>query len=343
MTMIQSSAHRRTSSLFPLSRGYTPERDAAVVDWIRGHAGPGTTVLGICDGTTIVADTGLLDGHSFTTNLGGFDYVKAHAPSATLLQNLRYVDDGAVVTSSAVSSGIDATLHVVDRFAGHATALDVAHKLGYTHTGALDDPRFEPPGNLRPAMALLTGFDLRQQVGVLLYDGVSEFGMAGLLDPEVGSTSARAFVMAPERRIVRGATGFLFVPRFSFSAVPALDRVLVPAGQDYVARQQMVAAWSAGQGRPRAEDTYENVGPSESVYDATLQDLARTRHGALAQAMASSLFYSADAPLFADSTWPVREILADVALMLVVAGLAFVLSHLRVPRRARLRAYPQPA
>jgi transcriptional regulator GlxA family with amidase domain len=37
--------------------GYTPERDAAVVDWIRGHVGPKTTVLGICDGIMPVADS----------------------------------------------------------------------------------------------------------------------------------------------------------------------------------------------------------------------------------------------------------------------------------------------
>src|SRR5262252_7906614 len=147
--------------------GYTPERDAVVLDWIRGHAGPGTTVLAICDGIMPVADTRLLDGHTFTTNPGDFDYVQAHAPSATLLQDLRYVDDGAMVTSSAVSSGIDATLHVVDRFAGRAAALDVAAQLGYAHTGALDDPRFDPPtGNLRLVIGLLSGFEVRQQVGV---------------------------------------------------------------------------------------------------------------------------------------------------------------------------------
>jgi hypothetical protein len=292
----------------------------------------------------IVADTGLLNGHSYTTNPGDFEYVQAHAPSATLVQNLRYVDDGAVVMSSAVSSGIDATLHVVDRFAGRATALDVARQLGYTHTGPLDDPRFNPPtGNLRLAMGLLTGFEVRQQVGVPLYDGVSEFGMAGLLDPEVGSTSAKAFVMAPERRIMRGASGFLFVPRFSFSAMPPLDRVLVPAGADNAARRQVLAAWSAHNTGPAPEDMYQEVGQSESAYDATFQDLARTRHAALAQTTANAIFYPADAALFAHATWPVRDILAAAALMLLGAGLVFALSHVRVPRRAHLRAQPQPA
>jgi putative intracellular protease/amidase len=329
--------------LVPALPGYTPERDAAVLDWIRGHFGPRTTLLGICDGTMIVADTGLVDGHSATTNPGDFAYVEAHAPNTTWLHNLRYVDDGAVVTSSAVSSGIDATLHVVDRFAGRATALDVARQLGYTHTSALDDPRFDPPGNLRPAMALITGFEVRQQLGVLVYDGVSEFGMAGLLDPELGSTSSKAFVMAPERRIMRGANGFLFVARFKFSSVPALDRVLLPAGENNAARQQVVAAWSAAEGHPAVEDIYQHVGLSESVYDATLQDLARTRHGALAQTIASSLFYPADPAQFAGAAWPVRELLAAATLMLLGAGVVFGATHMRIPRRSRLRAQPQPA
>lgn len=152
------------------------------------------------------------------------------------------------------------------------------------------------PGNLRRAMALFTGFEVREQVGVPLYDGVSEFGLAGLIDLEVGSMSANSFLMAPERSIVRGATGFLFVPRFTFSTVPALDRVLIPAGEHNVSRQQVVAAWGSARSGPAVEDIYQDVGPGESAYDATLQDLARTRHGALAQTIASSVFYRKSSP-----------------------------------------------
>jgi len=197
--------------------------------------------------------------------------------------------------------------YVVDRFAGRATALDVASQFGYTHTGALDDPRFDPPGNLRPAMALFTGFEVRHQTGVLLYDGVSEFGLAGLLDFELGSTSARAFVMAPERTIVRGASGFLFVPRFTFATVLALDRVLLSAGGDAASRHRVLTAWSAGRNHPAIDDIYRHLGNGESAYDATLRDIARTRDGAVAQTIASSLFYPADAALFTDAAWPVGD------------------------------------
>ena len=323
--------------------GYTPERDADILEWVRGHFGPQTTLLGICDGTMIVADTGLANGHLATSNPADFDYVKAHAPDATWLPDLRYVDDGAVVTSSAVASGIDATLHVVDRFAGRATALNVARQLGYKNTVALDDPRFEPPGNLRPAMALFSGFEVRQQVGVLLYDGVSEFGLGGLFDLEVGSTSANTFVMAPQRSIVHGSSGFLFVPRFTFSTVPGLDRVLVPAGENGAGRQQVVAAWGSAQSGPPAENIYQYVGKSESAYDATLEDVARTRHAALAQTIASSIFYQADSALLTGAAWPLREVGAAAALMLLGASVVFGTTHVRFPHRARLRTQPQPA
>jgi AraC family transcriptional regulator, transcriptional activator FtrA len=108
------------------------------------------------------------------------------------------MDDGNIVTSSNLAADIDATLHVIDRFAGRATALNVARQIGYTQTGALDNPAFQPPDFM-----LQTGFTVglegpKQQLGALLYDGVTELGQSGLIDPY--TLTARTFVMAPERR-----------------------------------------------------------------------------------------------------------------------------------------------
>ena len=57
----------------PFFPGYTAERDAEVLHWLRTHASPQTTVLGICIGTIVVADSGLLDGHFATTNTHTFE------------------------------------------------------------------------------------------------------------------------------------------------------------------------------------------------------------------------------------------------------------------------------
>jgi AraC family transcriptional regulator, transcriptional activator FtrA len=315
----------------------TSERDAVVYDWIRGHFGPNTTILGICSGTTVLADTGLLAGRTATSNTGTFDYVESHSPTTTWLRNLRYVDDGNIITSTNLTGGIDATLHVVDHFAGRATALDVARQIGYTQTGALDDPRFDPQNDSDNLLAIGGNAALdgpRQQLDVLVYDGVTELGLSGLVDPYMAT--ARPFVMAPERRIVPSRDGFLFLPRYDISTVTALDRVLVPAGENAAAKQQVIAAWSAVHPTQPAEDLYRNVGLGESAYAVTVRDLARTRNGILANAVANVMFYPTTPQDFSNAVWPVSKALALVALGLLGAAAVFGATRLRVGLPARL-------
>jgi len=52
-----------------------------------------------------------------------------HSPTTRRLHNLRYVDDGNIVTSSNLTAGIGATLHVVDKLAGRQTALKIRLRL----------------------------------------------------------------------------------------------------------------------------------------------------------------------------------------------------------------------
>ena len=149
--------------------------------------------------------------------------------------------------------------------------------------------------------------------------------------------------MTPERRIVQSRDGFLFLPRYDLSTVPALDRVLVPAGDNSAAKQQVVAAWSAIQpGRP-AEDIYRNVGFSETAYDSSLQDLAHTHNGILARAIADGLFYTANPQDFSNASWPVPEMIVQLVLMLLGAAIVFAATHVKFPRRAHLQSIPQPA
>jgi hypothetical protein len=83
-----------------------------------------------------------------------------------------------------------------------------------------------------------------------------------------------------------------------------------------------------------------SVGRGESAYDATLQDLARTRDGALAQTIASSLFYQTDATQFAGAAWPIRDVVVAAVLMLLGAGLIFAATHVSIPSR-RLIGSPE--
>jgi AraC family transcriptional activator FtrA len=323
---------------------YSPDGDAATLDWIRTHFGPDTTILGICSGNIILADTGLVAGRNATTNTGTFDRVQAASPRTNWLHDLRYVDDGNIVTASNLTSGIAGALHVVDREAGRAKALEVARQIGYAHTEVLDDPRFNPTDEgltLRLADAALSG--PTEKLGVVMYDGMTELGLSGIVDPILGSVSARTYGMAPEHRIIRTRGGLDLLPRYSFDSVPTLDRVVLAPGANDLAKHEAEAAWSAIQPARPVVDLYRSVGHGESAYDVSFRDLAQTRNRLLAQHMANVLFYPADVAQVPGAAWPIREGLALIGAMLTGAALVFPATHLRFTRRGRLQAIAQPA
>jgi transcriptional regulator GlxA family with amidase domain len=319
-------------------------RDAVVFDWIRGHFGPNTTILGICSGNMVLADSGLVAGRTATSNTGTFDYVEAHSPTTVWLRNLRYVDDGNIVTSSNLTAGIDATLHVVDRMAGRATALDVARQIGYTQTAALDDPSFAPPDeSLLPRLVVASFEAPAQRLGVLVYDGVTELGVSGIVDPLEGAFAAHTYFMAGQRGVVRSRDGFLFVPRYATTSVPSLDRVVAAAGDDAAAKQAALAAWSTTQSRPAVEDIYANVGAGGgTAYDVSLQDLTRTRSALLARMTAGMLFYSPLAQDFSSGSPVPSEILAAIALGALGAASVFGATHRGTWPGGQVRNRPHP-
>jgi transcriptional regulator GlxA family with amidase domain len=209
---------------------YTPARDAAVLEWIREHAGPNTTLLTICAGTEILADTGLLDGRTATTNVAWFGKLEQRFATTRWVRDVRYHDDGSIVTSTNLASGIDASLRVVAKRAGREVAEDVARQLGYRSTHYLDDPSFQPSmsffAQVIPSIAYR--FD-REELGILLYDGVGEMALAGLVDPYTASYLARTHAVAPERRAIASRNGLTFVPRFDSRTALRLDRVVLRA------------------------------------------------------------------------------------------------------------------
>jgi putative intracellular protease/amidase len=307
--------------VIPYFPGYTAERDAAVVEWIRAHLGPNTTILSICSAGLTLADTGLLEGRTATTNTGIFDLVQRKAPTATLVHGVRYLDDGNIVTSEDLTTGIDATLHIIDRFAGRAAALRAAGEVGYTQTSFLDDPRFTEPSPRFEAVLANAAFSFGQvRVGVPLYDGVSEFGLAGIIDPYGGSLLTKLVTMAPERRIIVGSAGFAFLPRHDFTA--AADRVLLPPGSDGATKAAVADAWLAAHPGHAAEDSYRSAGSGQSAYDVTLMDIARTGSARLARATANTLLY-ANAPALPPAGWPLSGIFRPVAFAALAAAAVF--------------------
>jgi transcriptional regulator GlxA family with amidase domain len=86
----------------------------------------GRRVVSICTGAFALAAAGLLDGLSATTHWLDVEELALRYPLISVDRNVLYVDNGQVLTSAGIASGIDLCLHIVRRDCGAAAANRVA-------------------------------------------------------------------------------------------------------------------------------------------------------------------------------------------------------------------------
>lgn len=87
------------------------------------------TVAALCSGAFTLAAAGLLDGREATTHWRLLDTLERAAPSATVLRDVLFTDEGRVLTSAGVVGGLDLCLHLVRRAHGADVAAALARRL----------------------------------------------------------------------------------------------------------------------------------------------------------------------------------------------------------------------
>jgi transcriptional regulator GlxA family with amidase domain len=102
-----------------------------VLAWIYEQAGVAELVLSVCTGSLLLAKAGLLDGLEATTHHLALDLLREVGPQATVRDDVRVVDNGRVITSAGVASGIDMSFHVVAKLLGQEAAERVAMYIEY--------------------------------------------------------------------------------------------------------------------------------------------------------------------------------------------------------------------
>lgn len=102
-----------------------------VIKWVQDTAAQAEYVMSVCNGAFFLGKAGLLDGLSATTYYGLIDELKTLAPKAKIVSDQRFVDNGKIITTAGLSSGIDGALHLVERIAGRGRAQELALNLEY--------------------------------------------------------------------------------------------------------------------------------------------------------------------------------------------------------------------
>ena len=116
----------------PGGRGTRREQaNAVLLDWVAGQCRQTELTTSVCTGAFLLANRGLLDGRRATTHWASIDRLRQAAPAVTVLDDLRVVDEGEIVTSAGISAGIDMALHVVARLHGAEVAAATARNMEY--------------------------------------------------------------------------------------------------------------------------------------------------------------------------------------------------------------------
>lgn len=105
--------------LVPGGQGTRAEAEnPRMLDFVRKAAGRCRWVTSVCTGSLVLHAAGLCAGRRITTHWAFVPTLRELAPDATVLERVRYVRDGNLVTAAGVSAGIDMSLWLVGQIWG---------------------------------------------------------------------------------------------------------------------------------------------------------------------------------------------------------------------------------
>lgn len=107
------------------------QTNQAMIRFIQDQASQAELVLSVCTGALLLGAAGLLNGLKATTHHNALDELRHVAPECNVLEGVRYVDNGPIITSAGIASGLDTALYVVQRLLGTSTAQETAHHMEY--------------------------------------------------------------------------------------------------------------------------------------------------------------------------------------------------------------------
>ncbi len=118
--------------LVPGGRGVDPLlQDDAVLGWIQATARHCTWVTSVCSGALLLQAAGLVKGRRITTHWRRIQQSRELGDVGEVLEGVRYVRDGNVVTAAGVSAGIDMALWLVGELYGARFARQVQTNIEY--------------------------------------------------------------------------------------------------------------------------------------------------------------------------------------------------------------------
>jgi AraC family transcriptional activator FtrA len=299
-------------------------QNVPVLDWLRQHGHGQTILFSWCAGAEVLAASGLIDGKSVTTHWGNIDGFERTYAAVNWQRGQRYIDlidSDRLLTTGGLTSGIDATLHLLTRLNGTAVATKVAQILHLPDSPFVENPHMpQYTSEIADSIFLLDAAFTwpKRQTGVWLYDGVGELDLAAVVDVYAVSAMDQMYSVANVPSVV-SRYGLQLVPRWQAQELPALDRLLIAGGvgAEQVAQNLPTELGGAGV----SVTLLQNDQSPAFAFTLALEDFAREHDVASAMFAAKRLEVRSPLKLIG-SQWPLHLLIIPV-LAGLTGGIAF--------------------
>jgi transcriptional regulator GlxA family with amidase domain len=101
-------------------------RSEAQKAWLLANSATADVTMSVCTGASMLAKYGLLDGMTATTHHMYAAQMQKQYPAVHFVSGTRFVENGKVATAGGLTSGIDLSLHIVERYYGREAAQSTA-------------------------------------------------------------------------------------------------------------------------------------------------------------------------------------------------------------------------
>lgn len=102
-----------------------------VLSWVSKTAASAKWLASICSGARVTLAAGIAAGKRITTHWSVIEELRADGRAAEVLDNVRFVRDGKLVSAAGVSAGIDMALWLTGQLADPAFAREVQKYIEY--------------------------------------------------------------------------------------------------------------------------------------------------------------------------------------------------------------------
>ena len=161
-----------------------PDDDPAIIAWLQRQAEQGARIIGLCVGSLVLGQAGLLDGRRFTGHWYYRSKLLERHPTGTYVPHQRYVIDRDVATTTGITASVPTTLALVEAIAGRDKAQALAADIGVTTWSAAHDssPFYLDASRMWSYALNKITFWRHQRWSVDVHNGIDDISLALAVD-----------------------------------------------------------------------------------------------------------------------------------------------------------------